>query len=311
MSDLTELYRRTPRLESPEALDNAVLAHARLHAPEPARSRWHIWAPALSMACVGILGLSVVLRNGAPPLTGTDSMAPAAEVADSPSITPSVVSLEDTVSREESVTADTVSSPLVVADEKVALIQENAATRRATTEKAVAETASAEGATAQKATAPVPSDDTLAGVVQQKRKLSTTVDAARPQARTTLSFQAGESRVASDQMMSADSDMASNTSIQLSPEPTGHDWLLSQSDEHFTLKVAMSSNRSALEKLANELSAASVLFDPVFLHSEVHGWVLLSGSFNTRDTAVELRNQLDVAAGAEVVSIKNIKSELF
>lgn len=311
MSDLAELYRRTPRLESPEKLDNAVLAYARRKAPVPARSVWYTWAPAVSMACVSILGLTLVLRNGAPPLTGTSTNAiePAAEVDDLYLVTPSVTSLEESIAEPpgDSATPDAGTFPPMVTDENVALIP-----KKATSEKAAAQEAVTQGVTPPVSTGPVVTADTVsAGVVQQKRKLSTAVDvsdrAAEPQVRATVSLRASENEAASDQMMSAESAIVSDTSIQQSPGP---DWLMSQPEDNFTMRVAVSSDRSALEKLARELSTI-VIFEPVFLQSDVQGWVLVSGSFSSRNTAVELLNQLDVAAGAEVISFKDLKSELF
>ncbi|MEM7257763.1 MAG: hypothetical protein AAF404_10280 [Pseudomonadota bacterium] len=70
MSDLSHRYRAAPRLRSPASVDEHVLQEAqrRAQANSPQRHRW-IWSSALATAAVVVLGVTLLMRHGIPPLS--------------------------------------------------------------------------------------------------------------------------------------------------------------------------------------------------------------------------------------------------
>lgn len=70
MNDLSRQYRQAPRLRSPATTDQLVLQQAQRRTQPAQRGipRWS-WAPAVSTMAIVFVGISLLWRNGVPPLT--------------------------------------------------------------------------------------------------------------------------------------------------------------------------------------------------------------------------------------------------
>jgi hypothetical protein len=316
MSDLAELYRRAPRLDSPDRLDTNVLNRARLNAPVKQRAGWQLWLPAVSMACVGVLGLTMVLRQGVPPLSDTriepseqtDATEPLAQVDLAELAEPvgqaPLVTIEQAplVSTEPAPVVNIEQAPMVSTDQAMSADSAELLPELVADDVAVA-------LAEESVPAPPP-----ATVVQQKRRVESvavTAESAGAVPQNNKLQTQSRLSVAESQLKAAPS-VTKSMAVAPAGENSGpavSEWLAGQPDHYFTVTVANAANRSVLEKLAAQNGLKPLLPDTVIVKSDRFGWVYISGSFNTRDAAAKRLQQLKFSSDADIVTFKTLKSE--
>ncbi len=276
MSDLAELYRRAPNVKSPPGVDQQILAEARSRAPAPRRAWLLQWGPAVSIVCVGIIGLTMVLRSGVPPLSEnaspTDEMMPTTEQSQQ---LPTGLNA-DVGDLSADIAAADISAP-VSAEESSA----DAFARDTLPATAQGQVAALEGLSEDVA----PAVRTVEKVEQGAlRKLST---ADRATARSAIA----DNSVPPDQ-----------TAL------TASRWLSEQKDTSYAIRLAVSTSKQDLENLVARLMEATSM--AILLEAIDGQWLLVHGQAGNRKDAVALLGRLSEFPDAKVVSIKALKQQV-
>ena len=285
MSDLAELYHRAPRPDSPDRLDNRVLSQAQLMTPVKRRTAGSpLWLPAVSVVCAAVLGLTLVLRYGAPPLSDTGIESPTHTDAAPPKAPAETAGKATLLSAEQGMSVDsTALLPDAVGDQVLTATEERAQVPPAAVvhpQRGVEREA-------------VTSDPAASVLRNKNRRIISRLSVAERQPEDGLS--------ATNNAVVASAGETSDGSV--------NDWLASQPAHYFTVLIAKATNRSVLEKLAAQHGLRQLPPDTVILKSDRFGWVYIAGSFKTRDAAAKQLQQLKFIADADIVNFKTLKSE--
>lgn len=331
MTKLDKLYRKAPQLDSPAKLDDRVLRVARSRVPQTAASsskksqstpHWRRVGYAVSYLCIFGIGFGVLLQAGffpaGPNKESSDVSSSASDTVSTSNIVlrdennnlqrEGVVAERSVVATEESQMQTSESAQLVQVSPAESMDMDT------TINTAREDAASVESIAAADTTAAMSAPQVASGAVVEFSK-------SLPQPES-LTESLSPSVAISDRntVADAETEFASVDSVakinsaniqsriqkdvnEQSLQSEGFDksamttrsieWLLSQSPDRYTVKVASDNAANILTLLGNELSIATEL---VQITDGVNGWMLLHGSFSNRSSAEQIIPELFAAA---------------
>ena len=287
MKDLDKLYREAPQVKSPKLLDEKVLQASRSaqpqHNTEP-RGRWWMAGHAVSYVCIFGVALGVLLQTGFFPNTAQhdETLRDAATSAESSA----------SIANSRQISLAESDEPLSAAD---AFQPSRAAQSRSAS--AGVDSGSADNALLEES-----SVSSTVSVLESQQGLTSDradVATAKSQARVLPAEPAIEQSDSLSGVSSATGSTAmlaesfASKKIVNAGQVTSRsiEWLMNQSAELFTIRIATDQSVERLRSLASRVPVSTDLLQ---LQQESASWLLLHGVFTTRHQAEQALSDLNL-----------------
>lgn len=296
MKDLDKLYREVPQIESPATLDDKVLRASRSRQALPhtqSRWSWRIAGHAISYLCIFGIGLGVLLQTGffsaatrhnqtssdvaiSPKVAAEDAFMQPLESATVDQPLPAVEALQVPQSRSAPLRVDgseSVDIPLQKESSLLSAAPVDKRRQQLTTDRAEAASAKSQAAlTAADAGAVIQRDS--------QTQYSATDDAVGNSMVNSLDHKLPQKKQEKTHEKSTQDNQLTTRSTE---------WLMNQSPDLYTLRIASGESAERLRVFASRLSLKT---DLVQIKHDATRWLLLHGVFATRHQGEQAMSEL-------------------